>query len=122
VPSMVLYRSSCSTRGHSIESCPWGVEPGNVGKDGNVCSIERSISAAKLQVRIHAGKHPLLLYGLYGPKRKYRSRLVDRATLMVIEGFPRSVKTLAVALPSNMRSGKGSVSLTTFIYRRRLFG
>lgn len=48
------------------------------------------------RARLYAGRHPLLFFGAYSARRRYRGLLVDRTTRLVIEGFPRSGNTFAV--------------------------
>ncbi len=55
-----------------------------------------SIDSIKQQVQLHAGKRPLSFYGLLALRRKYHELAVNRATQLVIEGFPRSGNTFAV--------------------------
>lgn len=48
------------------------------------------------QVRQYIGEHPFLFFNFYRLRPRYRDLLVDRATQLVIEGFPRSGTTFAV--------------------------
>ena len=54
-------------------------------------------SDAKEWARRYVGRRPFLFYNFYRLKPSYRDLLVDRRTRIVIEGFPRSGNTFAVA-------------------------
>jgi hypothetical protein len=49
------------------------------------------------QVQLHAGRHPTIFYALHRLARKNPARAVKPDTQLVIEGFPRSANTFAVA-------------------------
>lgn len=53
-------------------------------------------TGVRARTRLYAGKHPLLFFGAHSVTRRHRDLLVDRATRLVIEGFPRSGNTFAV--------------------------
>ena len=57
-------------------------------------------------LRSFFGKYPLLFYSLYGLVPKNRMLSVNRNTQLVIEGFPRSANTFAVATFNEAQSEK----------------
>jgi hypothetical protein len=58
------------------------------------------------ELQIHAGKYPVVYYGLHRLLRKDRTRIVTPDTQMVIEGFPRSGNSFARVAFNRAQKGK----------------
>ena len=63
-------------------------------------------SNLRFAVRAFAGRYPSLFYRFYGARPRNRGLSVLPGTQLVIEGFPRSANTFAVAAFSHVQPGE----------------